>query len=464
LDQYLECVQPETLPEGVLDKAKLVAIDAIGNTIGGLPFELAGTFCDLSRRVGAGSAEATIVGGGARVSIPFASFANTALSTMLDYSDYTMSDSGRCPIWIGPLAVPAALAAGEASRISGPEFLASVAAGYECAARILHSMDMSVDRSLEVNGETLSVFASVGAAGRALRLTGDAMLSALAMAGIYTPVPAYYKWIGDEGLTPRKDIKQGWAWMGMTGAFAAVSAHSGLRATQSNNILDGDRGLWRMLGMDSFDESRITRGLGEEFYIDDFGTKAYPGCAFTFTAVDGALSIVRSQRIDPAEIERIDVATNWSNATGFGEIETPGLADRQFNFPHQIAAAVAVGEPGPDWYTARAVRDPVLSSLKTKVHVSFDDECEQVFRETGNWMSKVVITTSGGEVHATAVKSIDKISDQDRVRKKFLTTATQVIDREQAERVLSALDELDGADSLDPLVERLAALSPGRAT
>ena len=40
--------------------------------------------------------------------------------------------------------------------------------------------------------------------------------TALGMAGIYTPVPAYYKWIGDEGLTPRKDIKQGWAWLSMT--------------------------------------------------------------------------------------------------------------------------------------------------------------------------------------------------------------------------------------------------------
>ena len=73
-----------------------------------------------------------------------------------------MSDSGRCPIWIGPLAVPAALAAGEATGITGAEFLASVAAGYECAARILHSMDMSEERFLEVNGETLSLFAAAG--------------------------------------------------------------------------------------------------------------------------------------------------------------------------------------------------------------------------------------------------------------------------------------------------------------
>lgn len=455
LAEYLAGFSPETLPGRVLSQAKLVTIDAIGNAIGGLPFDLARTFCDLARNVGGGSTEATIVGGGDKVSVPFAAFANTALSTMLDYSDYAMSDSGRCPIWIGPLAVPAALAAGEATGISGAEFLASVAAGYECASRVLHSMDMSIERSLELNGETLSVFGAAGAAGRALRLSSEEMLSALGMAGIYTPVPAYYKWIGDEGLTPRKDIKQGWAWMGMTGAFAAVSARAGLKATQGNNILEGERGLWRMLGMDSFDEARVTQDLGTRFYIDDLGTKAYPGCAFTFTAIEGAVSILDSHGISAGEIERVDVVTNWSNATGFGDRVTESLADKQFNFPYQVAAALTIGERGPNWYTSSAAADPELVALKNKVHVSFDDECETIFRETGNWMSKVAITTADGQVHRVAVEKVDKLTDGDGFREKFLRTSEQVVGRERAEAVLAAIEELDGQETLDTLVELL---------
>jgi 2-methylcitrate dehydratase PrpD len=455
LAEYLAGFAPEALPERVLSQAKLLTIDAIGNAIGGLPFELAGTFCDLARNVGGGSSEASIIGGGEKVSVPYASFANTALSTMLDYSDYMMSESGRCPIWIGPLAVPAALAAGEATRISGAEFLASVAAGYECAARILRSMDMSIERSLELNGETLSLFGAAGAAGRALRLSGDEMLSALGMAGIYTPVPAYYKWIGDEGLTPRKDIKQGWAWLSMTGAFAAVSAKRGLQALQSNNILEGDRGLWRMLGMDEFDEAKITEELGTRFFIDDFGTKAYPGCAFTFTAIEGSVSLLRSHGIDATEIESINVATNWSNATGFDDPVTETLADKQFNFPYQVAAAVVAGERGPDWYGSSAAANPDLVALKRRVHVSFDDECEQFFRKTGNWMSKIAVTTTDGNVRRVAVEKVDQLKSRDSVHEKFLSTSEQVVGREQAEAVLSTIDELDRHDSLEALVEHL---------
>jgi 2-methylcitrate dehydratase PrpD len=456
LAKYLADFQPTALPARVMSQAKLVTIDAIGNAIGGLPFELADTFCDLARTVGGGSSEATIIGSADTVSAPFGSFANTALSTMLDYSDWAMSDSGRCPIWIGPLAVPAALAAGEVTGISGAEFFVSVAAGYECAARVLHSMDMSVERSLEVNGETLSVFAAVGAAGRALRLSHEGMLSAIAMAGIYTPVPAYYKWIGDEGLTPRKDIKQGWAWMSMTGTFAAVSAQKGLRAIQKNNILDGDRGLWRMLGMDEFDEARITEGFGSKFYIDDFGSKPYPGCAFTFTAVEGAVSIVRSHGLDPTQIDRIEVITNRSNGTGFDDQVTESIADMQFNFPHQIAAAIALGERGPSWYTESASTNPELIALKNKVHVAFDDESERIFRETGQWMSKVAVTTTDGEVHRVRVDNVDKLTRGESIREKFLRTSEHVVGRERAEAVLATIEDLDGNESLDALVESLS--------
>ena len=162
----------------------------------------------------------------------------------------------------------------------------------------------------------------------------------MGMAGIYTPIPAYYKWVGDEGLTPRKDIKQGWAWMSMTGAFAALSAKHGLTAVQENNILDGDRGLALMLGMDQYDESKVTRDLGTTFYIDEFASKAYPGCTYTFSAIAGTLSLLRDEDIDVSQISRIDVMTSESHAIGFGDQEADSLADMQFNFPYQVAAAV----------------------------------------------------------------------------------------------------------------------------
>ena len=122
---------------------------------------------------------------------------------------------------------PAALAAGEPRSISGKELIACVVTGYEVCARILYSMDMTFEKFEKISGETSSVFASAAAAGRALGLDEDGMLSNLSMAGIYTPVPGGRKWIGDEGLRPMKEIKQGWAWMCMIGTFTAVFRSGG---------------------------------------------------------------------------------------------------------------------------------------------------------------------------------------------------------------------------------------------
>ena len=313
-------------------------------------------------------------------------------------------------------------------------------AGYECMARVLHSMDMTIERTEVLGGETVSVFAAAGAAARALALGEDETLSALGMTGIYTPVPAWYKWVGDEGLIPRKDIKQGWAWMCMTGAFAAVSAQKGLKMLQENNILDGDNGLWRMLGMDIFEEEQLTAGLGQKYHILDFSTKLYPGCAITHTAIVGVTGLVKDHGIDPGNIEAIEIITNKQDGIGFDDYDPEGVSDVEFSMPYQVSAALLAGDKGPGWYTERMVKSPEVSNMMRRISLSFDEECEQAFRDTHLRMSKVAVLTKAGERYASRVDRVGYGEDADQVRDKFITTTSQVIDRSRIDRILSAVD------------------------
>ena len=206
LASYLSGLRFEDLPQEIVDKAKLAILDAVGNCIGGYPLALSRTFLDLAGSLGGGRPEATLVGDGGRVSAPAAAFGNAALTTMLDYCDYTRSESGRCATWLGAMAVPAALAAGELRGISGRELVAGVVAGYEGAARIVHSMDMTLEQSQKVGGETLSVFAAVCAAGRALGLDEDEMLSAVGMAGDYQIIPQFRSARKNVGVVGEQNI------------------------------------------------------------------------------------------------------------------------------------------------------------------------------------------------------------------------------------------------------------------
>ena len=455
LASYLAKLNYEDLPPEVIAIGKLAILDALGNAIGGYALSLSKTFLDLAKDLGGGRGEATLIGDGTKVSVPLAAFGNGALSTMLDYCDFLHSDSGRCPAWIAALAVPAALAAGEARGISGKELIASAVAGYEGCARIVDSMDMTEEAVQKVCGETVSVFAAAGAAGRALGLDEDGMLSTLGMAGIYTPVPGIYRWTRDEGLIPRKDIKQGWAWMCMTGTFAAVSAQKGLKMLQKNNILDGDRGIWRMLGMDIFKEERITAGLGETYRTMQFHTKIIPGCAATHTATVAATTLKKDHNIDVGDIEEIQVITNKGGAIGFGDQEPVSVCDMEFSMPYQVSAALLVGDKGPDWYTDRTAKSPELTDLIKRISLSFDEECEQAFRENRVRIAKVSILTKAGHRYTRQVDRPGDLRSADEIKNKFITTTSQVIGQDQIDKILSAVDNLEAVGRVSELIELL---------
>ncbi len=461
LASYISKLQYEDLPPSVVEKGKIAILDVLGISLGAYPLGLSKTFLELAKDMGGGRGEATLVGDGAKVSVPYAAFGNGALSFMLDFNDYHPSESGMAPACVGALAVPAALAAGEVRGISGRELITSVVAGYECAARVIHSMDMTREATESVLGESVSVFASVGAAGRALDLDEDQMLSAVGMTGIYTMVPGMKKWVYDEGLTPKRDVKLGWAWMCMTGAFAAVSAQKGLKMLQENNILDGDLGLWRMLGMDIWKDEKITEGFGEIFHIQQFGSKVYPGCAITHAPIAGVTALVRDHGIDVGDIQGIEVVSNTQSRLGFEGQEAGDLVANQFCVPYQVSAALLGGDGGPDWYKESTARSPEMAGLMKMVSLTSDEECDRLLRDANVRMTKVAVLTKGGKRHDMRVEGFKFHTSSDELKKKFVTTVSQVADRDRVDKILHVVDNLEEVANVSELVDLLSFVPQG---
>ena len=457
LSEFVSTVKFDDLPEKVVEQSKIAIIDCVGNIIGGSRFPLMKPFIDLSLENGGGSKCATLFGARKKVSIPFAAFGNCTQETLLDFSDSIQSPSRRMPIWPAALAVPAAMAAIEAKSASGRDLLTSTVAGYECASRIIKSMDMSKEGANELQGATTSLFAAVASAGRALALNPDQMTSAIGMAGIYTPVSAGYKWWGDTGLIPRKDIKQGWGWMCFTGSFAAVSASKGLEMTQENNILDGAKGLWRMLGMDSFNEESLTKDLGLKYHIEEFATKKLPGCIYTHSSIVGATELVAEHSIDLSKVERIDIITNSAENVGFDEPDPQNLSGKQFNVPYQVSAALTAGSPGPNWYSDEVCSLPLRRFLAERISLSFDDECEAALRDNRARMCKIRIMMNSGEIYLAKVDDAPRIRTKDEVKTKFLTTVSQVVPEGRGEEILKEIDSLPERENIDSLVALIAS-------
>jgi 2-methylcitrate dehydratase PrpD len=198
-----------------------------------------------------------------------AAFANAMAANALDYDDTGATGHP------GATLIPAALALAEAGGRSGAELLAAVVAGYEVGARTLAGVQPSWERRVEVYGSgTVQTFGAAAAAARLLRLDAETTLSAFGLAGAFAPLPHEAKFGWDEDRLSW--IKDNVAWPAEGGVRAARLAARGFRATRT--ILDGERGLWRMMGSDRGDAGRMVRGLGAEWDVLGLSLKPYPCC------------------------------------------------------------------------------------------------------------------------------------------------------------------------------------------
>ena len=108
----------DDLPEQTVDRTKLAILNILGAAIGGCGTTIGQRHIDLAQATGGGIPEATIIGGGGKLSIPMAVYANASLAFALDYEDVV-----HYCIHAGPVTVPAALAIGEHRHASGKDFI-----------------------------------------------------------------------------------------------------------------------------------------------------------------------------------------------------------------------------------------------------------------------------------------------------------------------------------------------------
>lgn len=440
LATYIATLNFADLPAEVTDRAKSAILDTVGLIIGGSELKsYTDPFVDVALATG-GEGNAPIIGRGVSTTAPMAAFANAASATALDYADHMSSVRGICFGWPGSMAIPAALAI-LGREASGEELITAVVAGYETLGRLLYSQDMTDEVEDWVKGETVSVFAATATAGRALGLTPDQMLSAFNMAGAYTPVSGGYKWLMDVGLRPRRDIKQGWAWMAHTGVFAAVSAKHGLQALQENSALDGERGLWRQLGMDIYTPEALTENLGSYFHILRTATKVWPGCYISHMGIVGAREAFAESGATIDDIESIEVVTNKRSGVEEDDQNPKTAQDMQFSAPYQVAAALTGAPRGVAWYESAR---PAALALAERTTLSFDEECDVFWRTQHRQMSKVRLRLKNGKVIDKRIEDQLPIQTKEDMVEKFVEGVAQIHSEEATEKILRTIETLEG--------------------
>jgi len=124
----------KAIPKDVIEQTKIFILDNIGCGIGGYVTKLGKQIVSLAKEF-KGGGRATLIGDGSKVSAPFACWANSSLTNLLDMDDVFAGTAHQANC-----LVPTAFGIGEVQKSSGLDVLHAIVLGFEVGSRIgLHA-------------------------------------------------------------------------------------------------------------------------------------------------------------------------------------------------------------------------------------------------------------------------------------------------------------------------------------
>lgn len=406
----------------------------------------AGTRTDAARRVrrhalrlyeGGGSMGARLVFDGRR--LPPSIAAATAAGTIdsLDAHDGHALTKGHA----GVAVVPATLAAVDAAAadVTLGTFLARVIVGYEVALRA----GIALHR-LAPEFHTSGAWNSLGAAAAAAPFPGldrEALASALGLAEFDAPRGSMMRVVDSPSML--KDGSRSGARVGLDAAYAA---RDGFFARVPEII-------------ESPEAADLWSDLGSRWRIGEQYMKPYPVCRWSQPALEAAARL--RPRLDPAKIERIDVAT-FEPAVRLGGYRPETGDQAQYALAYPLAAYLCRGRLGADELAGPALQNAEVLAMADRVNLCVTPDLDQLF-PAERWC-RLRITTSDGQTFESGDTHTRGDPDTPLTDAEIRRKADTLAVRGATDRIETLADVvLEGAsdDPIGGLLERvLAPLDP----
>jgi len=384
----------EQIPEEVVHKAKLCVLDYVANVYGSLELEAVGSVVEYIRSLG-GPEAATALGCGFKTGIQNAAFLNGTTAEAIEAQD-GLRFGGNHPV---SAVTPASFAVAESKGLGGREFLEAMVAGYEVASRVAAAVHPFHTLSGFLPTGTCGTFGAAAAASKLMGSDEAGMLNALGVAGYLVPLSMAEELMG--GYTV-KIVQGGQA--ASAGIMAAGLAGAGI--TGEPYVLEGSElngGFTQITINGEPNLERLTEGLGERYSINDLYFKPYSACRHTHGSLQAVLELMGEEKLDPKDIEAVEVFTYAISALAVGKGVTgeSSFVTAQFSIPYVVAACLLDGELGPRQLTRQRMSDPDVLELSKRVSVQMDEELNKVYPD--KTPSRVEVILKSGERHMKQV-------------------------------------------------------------
>jgi 2-methylcitrate dehydratase PrpD len=352
----------DAIPAEVRERLKLLILDALGCALYGAHLEWCRILRDTLVFHDKGSS-CVVWGTSHRLSAPHAALANGT-----QVQSFELDDVHRAGVLhVGAVVLPALLAVAESRKISGKDFLAAAAAGYETGPRVGLCMGPEHIGQGWHSGATVGVFAAAAAASRGLNLDVEKSIHALGIAGTQSAglMAAQF------GAMVKRMHAGRAAQSGLYGALLAERGFTGIE-----DVFESEYGGFCTTfsrSSDRFDRSQLTAGLGKTWQTMGVALKFYACVGSNHTSLDAIRALQSEYKFGSKDVESVVVHGSQVTADHVGWKYAPGgMTAAQLNLPFCAATFLLEGDCFVDQFTDAAILDPRRLALAERVSVHAD--------------------------------------------------------------------------------------------
>jgi 2-methylcitrate dehydratase len=443
MSRWAASLQYADISPDAVYQAKRFLLDSFGCALGGYQQHDVKIALAVLDEV-AGPGLATVIGSGQRMDPVSAALANALMIRCMDYNDIYWKQDPSHPSDI----FPAAIACCERTGGDGKELIVGLVLGHEFEMRLCEAAFPGI-RERGWHHATLTAFVSPIVAGRALHLPWEKIQHAI---GISASRHCTLGAVTAGKLTMMKNTVDPMATQ--SGVLAALLAENGYSGPE--HVIEGKEGLTHVFGPE-WKLNLLTDGLGESWRITQCGMKAFPTEALTHTPISAVLDLVKSNNLDPGQVEKIQIrslarAADILSDPSKYDPHTKETADH--SLPYVIAAALVERQVTPVQFTMEKIMDEKIRTQLRKVEVVADPEIEKVFPA----LQRVIVN-----INTTDGRSFSKqldfpkgdprnpLTDQE-VEEKFAALAEGVLSQGAQKRVKEAVWNLEQIGSVSKLM------------
>ena len=429
------------IPDLVANEARLCFLDFLASGLAGARSDVAAAGAGALPCFGDGSS--VLLARSQRSSVAGAAWYNGLVATTEDLDDSHRFASG---LHLSAITFPVAMALARSLGSSGREFLLAAVAGYEVASRI----GRAADAGMRARG-----FHSTGAAGpfgacaSACVLLGlDAGRTAHALGIAASGAGGLFAFL-PEGASVRHSHAASASVAGLTAALLAKNGVTG-----PTLALEGTNGFFAACST-GYDEAMVRRPAPSatgEYEITNTYHKLFSACGHALPAITALLAVREALVPDIDRIRRIEVR-GYKASAALVNPDPASVGEAKFSLPFITALALLYGDVSHREMTMEVLRRPEVGRLASRVVVTEDPDLAAAYPRLRSGAIDIVLddgSTVGEHVDAPIGMPENPVS-ADQVAAKFRRFADGLLCRAAQDEVLSVVEHMSEASSLDAL-------------